>query len=41
VQTDVPNYWFPLVPEPIRPDAIRFRLVDLTDDGPSRTRPVG
>lgn len=38
VQTDVPDYWFPLVPEPIRPDAIRFRLVDLAG---SKQEPAG
>jgi hypothetical protein len=40
VQTDVPNYWFPLVPEPLRPDAIRFRLVELLGNGPA-AEPAG
>src|SRR6478736_3433610 len=35
VQTDVPNYWFPLVPEPLRPGAIRFRLVKLSGNDPA------
>ncbi|GAB2892343.1 hypothetical protein GCM10027074_70620 [Streptomyces deserti] len=33
VQTVVPDYWFPLVPEPVRADQIRFRLVTLTGPG--------
>jgi hypothetical protein len=33
VQTVVPDYWFPLVPEPVRADRIRFRLVSLTGPG--------
>jgi hypothetical protein len=33
VQTVVPDYWFPLVPEAERPDAIRFRLAELTGPG--------
>src|SRR6476620_5162483 len=40
VQTDVPNYWFPLVPEPLRPGAIRFRLVELLGNGPA-AEPAG
>ncbi|SNX55704.1 hypothetical protein SAMN06272735_0130 [Streptomyces sp. TLI_55] len=33
VQTIVPDYWFPLVPEEIRTAEIRFRLVGLTAPG--------
>ncbi|NUS26658.1 MAG: hypothetical protein HOV92_20855 [Streptomyces sp.] len=33
VQTIVPDYWFPLVPEAIRTAEIRFRLADLTAPG--------
>jgi hypothetical protein len=40
VQTVVPDYWFPLVPEAVRPDAIRFRLVERTGSGPP-SRPEG
>ena len=39
VQTEVPDYWVPLVPEPIRPDAIRFRVVDLPGDRPAPDLP--
>ncbi len=39
VQTEVPDYWIPLVPEPIRPGAIRFRVVDLLGDGPAPELP--
>ncbi|WP_218000971.1 hypothetical protein [Nocardia aobensis] len=33
VQTVVPDYWFPLVPEMVRPGAIRFRLAELNAPG--------
>ncbi|BCH23325.1 hypothetical protein [Mesorhizobium sp. L-8-3] len=40
VQTVVPDYWFPLVPEAVRPGAIRFRLATLTGPGLD-SRPEG
>ncbi|MET8289444.1 hypothetical protein ABZV80_29990 [Streptomyces sp. NPDC005132] len=40
VQTVVPDYWFPLVPEPVRADQIRFRLATLTGPGLD-SRPEG
>lgn len=33
MQTIVPDYWFPLVPEAIRTAEIRFRLADLNAPG--------
>lgn len=40
VQTIVPDYWFPLVPVPVTPSVIRFKLAPLT--GPGLTaRPEG
>lgn len=33
VQSIVPDYWFPLVPEPVRAGQIRFRLATLTGPG--------
>jgi hypothetical protein len=33
VQTVVPDYWFPLVPERMRPGVIRFRLAQLSGPG--------
>lgn len=40
VQTVVPDYWFPLVPEPVRAGRIRFRLATLTGPGLD-SRPEG
>jgi len=40
VQSLVPDYWFPLVPEPVRPGMIRFRLAELTGPGLA-SRPQG
>ncbi|MBB5926761.1 hypothetical protein [Streptomyces echinatus] len=40
VQTVVPDYWFPLVPEAVRPGMIRFRLSELTGPGLD-SRPEG
>ncbi|KUN95861.1 hypothetical protein AQJ84_22050 [Streptomyces resistomycificus] len=40
VQTIVPDYWFPLVPEAVRTAEIRFRLADLTAPGLD-SRPEG
>jgi len=40
VQTVVPDYWFPLLPEPVRPDVIRFRLAPLNAPGVT-SRPEG
>ncbi|MGV9456995.1 hypothetical protein [Streptomyces sp. NPDC003635] len=40
VQSIVPDYWFPLVPEPVRPGRIRFRLATLTGPGLD-SRPEG
>ena len=40
VQTIVPDYWFPLVPEKIRTEEIRFRLAALTAPGLD-SRPEG
>ncbi|WP_030736599.1 hypothetical protein [Streptomyces sp. NRRL S-31] len=40
VQTVVPDYWFPLVPQALRPGAIRFRLTELTGPGLD-SRPEG
>jgi hypothetical protein len=40
VQTVVPDYWFPLVPEAVRPSVIRFRLAGLEAPGVA-SRPEG
>jgi hypothetical protein len=40
VQTIVPDYWFPLVPEQVAPAAIRFRLAQLIGPGLA-ARPEG
>lgn len=40
VQTIVPDYWFPLVPEALRPGVIRFQLAGLTGPGLD-SRPEG
>jgi hypothetical protein len=40
VQTVVPDYWFPLVPEPVGTAAIQFRLAELTGPGLD-SRPEG
>lgn len=40
VQTIVPDYWFPLVPEAVRTAQIRFRLAQLTGPGLD-SRPEG
>ncbi|GGW39073.1 hypothetical protein [Streptomyces griseoloalbus] len=40
VQSIVPDYWFPLVPEPVRAGRIRFRLAALTGPGLD-SRPEG
>ncbi|MES4885879.1 hypothetical protein ABVB69_36060 [Streptomyces sp. NPDC000349] len=40
VQSVVPDYWFPLVPEPVRAGQIRFRLATLTGPGLD-SRPEG
>ncbi|MET9734627.1 hypothetical protein ABZZ79_29520 [Streptomyces sp. NPDC006458] len=40
VQTIVPDYWFPLVPEAVSADQIRFRLATLTGPGLD-SRPEG
>ena len=40
VQTVVPDYWFPLVPESVRTGVIRFRLAELTGPGLD-SRPEG
>ncbi|MFB6768191.1 hypothetical protein [Streptomyces sp. NPDC056337] len=40
VQSVVPDYWFPLVPEPVRAGQIRFRLATLTVPGLD-SRPEG
>ncbi len=40
VQTVVPDYWFPLVPDAVRPSVVHFRLADL--NAPDLTsRPQG
>ncbi|MFG2577023.1 hypothetical protein [Streptomyces sp. NPDC048481] len=42
LQTDVPGYWYPLVPEAVRTARIRFRLADLAGPGPGpRPGPEG
>jgi hypothetical protein len=40
VQTVVPDFWFPLAPEPVRPGMIRFRLGSLSAPGVD-SRPAG
>jgi hypothetical protein len=40
MQTIVPDYWFPLVPEPVAPSVIHFRLAQLDEPGIT-SRPEG